>query len=401
MKQLTLPLCVLILLGCFSCGSSSEEVHRITNFPSPSLVPANDTKVENWQLNTKTENKSFLSDNIDSMIIIKPETNDNNLIGAISGIFLKGDSLIIIDASKSQNIYIFNKKGKYISSIGSRGEGPDEYGSINGVALYDNQLYVLDWIKNRLLGFPLGNGETTKRDFKNMRPDNFAVLDDSIIIASYASYFENNPFALTWIDNSGKILQTSRPFTYSLPFPAGTFKRTIDDRLLYFRNDCDTIFEICKDYIAPKYTLGLGNDFYDFVEDNKNLSREQFFKKLYTEDTSPLNMYNLYDCNQTWIIHFQKGSKAYISTVDKKTGKTSNYLRSDIQKQEVYVPFIFFPGDDKHLVTYIDNTFMDMVSATDKQRLFKTFPFLENIVLNYDFDNLNPLICIMKLKNQY
>lgn len=381
-----------------SCTGGSEEVHYIADIPNPTLYPTNSSNVINWHLSTETTNKSFLSENIDTVIIVKPETSDESLIGSISGILIHGDSIIVIDASKAQAFYVFDKSGKYLSTIGAKGEGPDEYGSINGVKLHDNNLYIIDWIKNQLISYPLNEGKIVSRTFKEMMPHNFAILNDSLILGAYASYFENNPFAITWIGNSGEILQTARPFAYTRSFPSGKFQRALDNKMLYYRHDCDTIFEIGEDFIKPIYTLGLGDNFYDFVESTQNLSRADFYKKLYTEEDSPLNMYDLYESDKMWIVHFQKGPKAYLSTVDKRTGQTKNYLRSDVKKQELYVPFVFFGVDGEHIVSCIDDTFVEKISEKDKTRLFKTFPYLEDVVSNHDFDNLNPLICIMKLK---
>lgn len=399
MNKLALILGIFITTwGAFGCTDSSDGSHSIDNIPTPTLYPTSTSNVTNWYLSTETSNKSFLSENIDTVILVKPETNDDCLIGSISGIFAHGDSIIVIDASKAQAIYVFDKDGKYISSIGTKGEGPDEYGSINAVKLNNNKLYILDWIKNQIVFYPLDKGEIGHRTFKEMRPDNFAILNNSITLGAYASYFEQNPFALTWIGENGEILQTSRPFTYTQPLPSGRFQNTFDNKILYHRNDCDTIFEIKEDCIIPIYTLGLGNHFYDFVDDNKDLSRAEFYKKLYTDDSSPLNMYDFYESNKMWIVHFQKGSKAYLSTVDKNNGKSKNYLRSDITKQEIYVPFVFFSGDGDHILSYIDNTFVEKVSEKDKAKLFEAFPYLEKTVYDYDFENLNPLICIMRLK---
>lgn len=398
MNKLAPILYTILISIAYSCSGSSEEVRSIVNVPAPSIYPTPDSNVTNWHLSTETTDKSFLSENIDTVIIVRPETNEKCLIGSISGILTRGDSIIVIDASKAQAIHIFDKYGNYISTIGNKGEGPDEYGRIDDVKLHNNRLYILDRIKNQIISYPLSDGEAMSRTFNETRPDNFAILNDSIILGAYASYFERNPFALTWIGNDGEVLETARPFTCTLDLPAGKFNHTSDGRLLYSRKDCDTIFEVGEDYIKPKYTLGIGDNFYKFVEDTKNLSRADFHKKLYTEEDSPLNMYDFYESEKQWIVHFQKGPKAFLSTVDKHSGKSKNYLRSDVKKQEVYVPFVFFPGDGEHIISYIDNTFVEKVSNQDKARLFETFPYLKDAVTDYDFENQNPLICIMRLK---
>ena len=55
------------------------------------------------------------------------ETTKDNLIGIISNIKMTNDRIFIFDSYKANALFVFDKKGKYITQIGSPGMGPGEF----------------------------------------------------------------------------------------------------------------------------------------------------------------------------------------------------------------------------------------------------------------------------------
>ena len=63
------------------------------------------------------------------------ETTKDNLIGIISNIKMTNDRIFIFDSYKANALFVFDKKGKYITQIGSPGMGPGEFAYLAGFDL--------------------------------------------------------------------------------------------------------------------------------------------------------------------------------------------------------------------------------------------------------------------------
>jgi hypothetical protein len=74
-----------------------------------------------------------------SVRFIPLETNEDILIASIGNVFQRGDTLLVYH---SERLSLFNKEGKYLSDIGSKGQGPEEFTRIRDVLVHDNLIYV-------------------------------------------------------------------------------------------------------------------------------------------------------------------------------------------------------------------------------------------------------------------
>lgn len=84
--------------------------------------------------------------------LIKLETSPSSLLGNINRIEMN-DSLIFI--SEFERLSLFTRKGKFVSQIGSKGNGPDEYIVLSSFYI-DNekqQVTIIDDYKNALLNY--------------------------------------------------------------------------------------------------------------------------------------------------------------------------------------------------------------------------------------------------------
>lgn len=76
----------------------------------------------------KTEIK--LNDLFFDFDFISLETSENSLIGSINKLIVNKNLIFILDKSKAKKIFVFNKEGKFIRTIGKIGKGPHEYTNI-------------------------------------------------------------------------------------------------------------------------------------------------------------------------------------------------------------------------------------------------------------------------------
>jgi hypothetical protein len=66
---------------------------------------------------------------IDSCTYIPLETSDRILIGRVKQLKIT-DKYIFLVNSENDSLYVFNRQGKFLNTIGTRGRGPREYRSI-------------------------------------------------------------------------------------------------------------------------------------------------------------------------------------------------------------------------------------------------------------------------------
>lgn len=93
------------------------------------------------KVNQSENTSANLSDFVENYEMIKLETNDSCLIASISHAEITRDYVFVIDRN---NLYQFDKSGKYIRKIGSRGRGPHEYTNIISFtcSVNNNRIYI-------------------------------------------------------------------------------------------------------------------------------------------------------------------------------------------------------------------------------------------------------------------
>ncbi len=82
-----------------------------------------------------------LSDIVDSVKYIKLQTDSNCVMGRVKEIIIKEKYIYALDVSQGI-IFVFDKKGKYISKLDKRGKGPGEYLNLGPFFVDDNEEFV-------------------------------------------------------------------------------------------------------------------------------------------------------------------------------------------------------------------------------------------------------------------
>ena len=77
------------------------------------------------------------------------ETNDDILIKYISMVFQRGDQFLV---SHGDRVSLFDYEGKYLYDIGSKGQGPTNFISVNNVILHNDLIYIHE-TENRIKAY--------------------------------------------------------------------------------------------------------------------------------------------------------------------------------------------------------------------------------------------------------
>ena len=142
------------------------------------------------KLSLSHEKKSIISEikSLDQILMptdtVKLETTKNSLIGSISKVCKHPKGYLILDSQITKAVYLFNDKGKFITVIGSQGQGPAEYLDPVDIGVSANgDCIILEPSQRKIMIFNSNN--TLKRLVSlrelNIYPSRFEILDKKLL----------------------------------------------------------------------------------------------------------------------------------------------------------------------------------------------------------------------------
>jgi hypothetical protein len=207
--------------------------------------------------------RSFDSDSpvYDDVKFIKLETNDSCLITDIRQIEIK-DFLIFILDTKGE-LFVFNTNGTFISKIGKYGDGPGEYAVINTFYIENNNVVIIDEVKNSLIRYDFKGNYLFAEKFPNehsFRMSRQAIpTDDNKLLLYHGINMEANmAYSLVNINNNELIGQyfSYNPIKVNFIYPYSNhpMTRTVEG-VNFILPLCDTVYCYGDSLFFPKYVV--------------------------------------------------------------------------------------------------------------------------------------------------
>lgn len=387
-------LMILLLLSFFSCSSKKNDNVILKNLKGPTEVLKINTK------NLSLDNRTKLSEISDSIWYVLLESKRESMFGVISKLIVNDKYIIVADFDISQEVFIFNNKGKFISKISKLGKGPFEYARIEDVCFWPqtNTIFIFDGDNKKIIEYDL-SGKPLREIIVSFYADNMAILDYNSFVF-YVGFRENKglKYNLLIVNNKGEIVGKSFP---------------IDDRIvtelskcapfyyykedLYFSPDYESnTYKITKNSIKRKYTL-------DFM--GKNMPVEMIYNKKSKEIDKEIskNKYAYSDVQFesenfvfAQVIAEDFNIFQYIYSKKEKRGKLFNNPLNDLPNSFINTLFVGNIGD----VFYgtIDSELLLMIKD-DLLKSQKKFPKNNNLInmfLNFK-ETDNPILCFCRI----
>lgn len=259
--------CLYCIIACLSsqfilsCVNKKEQTKTTTDtIEYPLRIP--------FETAVGSERDLKLSEIADSVRLIPLETTDVSLLNRImKGGILKSSKYWFLFSF--QNVYQFTEGGKFVRTIGSRGNGPGEYSSVACIDIDETigHVYVLSPGKN----INVYDMETGRYLYTRKAPSfsswSFAMLNDSVSACFQYNLSGQEKSRILVADADGDIIKSfSRSDLFDVKTDYVTLLHFDDDRYMFRNKDMvcykeyynDTLFVVTSDSLKPRYIFDLG-----------------------------------------------------------------------------------------------------------------------------------------------
>jgi hypothetical protein len=378
MKKIEHLFCLFCIISlCISCKNTQPDAH---NIEAVYTVNLDDIKPEG----VLPLNVSAIFKSVKTIIL---EEHDYAVIGMIKELQVFEDNIFILDNYFAKKLFVFDKNGKFIRQIGSQGQGPGEYLSIEDFCINreKREIYLLDDYNNKVFVYNLDTGKylnTVKISTDESSCKYLAYCDNKLYTAIVPyDYKKKNNLLMELNLKTGEQKEYLDADTYNygwnrLLFTANNFfSAKLSNSPIFLALYMNTIFNIDKDGIHPYLTVNHKN----WVKSSDMLSPEEL-KQRQTDQLSVLM-----SKNRTWLMQpdyletnkhicfnlnlsFNNEYRSYIAMFDKDMRETHiyNYFHNDLRGQigsDLMVRFY----DSNAAYEYIDPESMPMFAAAIKK----------------------------------
>ena len=266
----------------------------------------------------------LLSDIVDDVEYVKLETTDDCLLAGTARVFITNDDIYTLNNYSDYKLLRFDRKtGKFISQIGSIGQGPKEMINPCFVFAKDSLVYVTSTSMDKIYVYTNENQFVRSVPFCKDRScfedgvgQTISVIDHQYIIrhpGQLQSQFNYNQYiAAEVIDmNSNRLFamrDTSDVYGIMLTLDWDPVRWYYKGNINFYNEPDRTVYAVTKDSIIPRYHFNLGDNKWP-VMDGK-LTKE-FFKYIKFKSFRETEDY-LY-------LYWNQSQKGYFARFNKKT----------------------------------------------------------------------------------
>lgn len=357
-----------------------------------------------------------LSTFVESISYIPLETSDESLMARVSEIIIKDTYIYAVD-SEQKIVFIFDKKGGFVSKLDRRGEGPDEYLSMQGVLVDDEEtaitvfdyrgansrtinydVHTLEPIDKNPLFLPNGSAVRKEKEkdiyyFAAQQQEN--TINDEITNADIIAVGENNTQKALFKKN----IETGGRFFG--PF-AESFTTNEDGDIIASLMYSNTFFRLSDMEAYPVLKVDFGEHNMDSAVGLKSTLDQMDY--LYGEESAEGMAYfpvlNTYNADMlAFTYYYKENSKTHVHHyIDLKSGNRKFHVRdivNDLTRFPDKVYICSYSLNIRHQV-YQDGYLVDVFFPADQiKEKSAEIPGLGKV----DRED-NPIIVLMKIREE-
>ncbi|MGL5682078.1 MAG: 6-bladed beta-propeller [Marinifilaceae bacterium] len=352
-------------------------------------------------LDTASINK--LNHEISNIVYLPLETNKDCIIGEISNIIYTKDYIFILDKMK-QCIHQFDKNGKFIKHLGSRGKARNEFMRIRSFFIDEvlSQIGIYCEMKQQILLYDIEHG-----NFINSKP--IGLLLDNIIKHEDQYYFycgrlPNQDFFKGTFPSQYRLvsLDNDSSFNHYLrtdynPELLNTSLTSNSESSLYIYHDSVRVMERCNSTILQIFDNNIKNKYYvDFGKlslncdfyDNTEIISESLLKRL--DNKKYCRLSEFIEIDDYIYLEYLTQNRLLSSIYSKKTNEVFNFGVLWLSPDGIGMPRIINKKDNFLIGVYESENLLRMI-GTNKHKLNTSLMNIYNTVQKTD----NPILCFV------
>ena len=329
-NQLIYAILFLATAAFSACSSSPKQENKEVNTPSEKSFYELDLSKDFSGSDNQT---LLLSDIVEDVEYVKLETTDDCLVaGSVVG-FITNDDIYTLNNYSDEKLLRFDRKtGKFISQIGSIGQGPKEMINPCFVFAKDSLVYVTSSSMDKVYVYTNENQFIRsvpfckdRSSFEDGVGQTISVIDHQYIVrhpGQLQSQFNYNQYmAAEVIDmNSNRLFamrDTSDVYGIMLTLDWDPVRWYYKGNINFYNEPDRTVYAVTKDSIIPRYHFNLG--------DNKWPVKSE---KLTMEYIKHIKFKSFRETEDYLYLYWNQREKGYFARFNKKTEKL------DVQEQE-------------------------------------------------------------------
>ncbi|MDR1224141.1 MAG: 6-bladed beta-propeller [Tannerella sp.] len=305
--------CIILLFSC-SCQNGDEQKLKTVFFDKFSRVPLHE---------------------ILELSYIKPETTDSCLFGFFDQIATVKDFLLILEDDK---VFVFDKKGSYITQINCRGEGPGEYLSLASFFIdeKDGMICLIDDLSKKALFFGLDDFQFVSEMKMPFTASCASFLPDGTVI------WNNREYLPEGVCRNDHFVQTDRNMNIAGSFVKKEFISgyLTSSQISIYNVEGNTfactpfspvIYRICQNEVSPSFQLSFFDRQFppgEFLRE-KSANNASYINALMKSDY--VSHFSVGESTHDLCVFYIAGEQRFVGLYDKTNERTYHYTFDDFQ----------------------------------------------------------------------
>ena len=327
---LNLLLCSSLFAACGSGGNKTSSERQVTE-DGVTVIP----------MNTQPGDVLNLSDFAESIELIPLETTDDCLIGWIPEIIATKNHYILISGvgpTDFQHLYVYDKKGKFIRQISSRGQGGEEFLEVRDIDVVGDSIIKMGDVY-ALRTFNLEGKQLSSKRIDGTVEEIVSMKGKTIMFKAANREAKSAENLLYHYDEKDVFQQSFFEVPYMASRIASFFINpralTKDDKFIYFHYPYNSyIYQIDAETLeySPKYKIDHGDRTFTWNMFDENVAsvKDWVTQSKKEKNASTCQILSL---NDYFLFTTRDNDRNYYLTLySNRTGKvlSGNKLKDDI-----------------------------------------------------------------------
>ena len=397
-KKMKKYLLLSIVFSLFLCGCTQKQSES-NESSGMETIPITDFETYNGRFSEFAE----------AVEMIPLEFTDESILGEIKKVVLSEDFIFVMERFNSAGIYTFDRNGKFLYRIGSRGQGPKECADVDDFSINekDRLIYIYDSVRKKVFVFSFDN-EFIKTIPMDYSATNMEYQDGLFYLYREDARYGVPLYSLVIKDINGDLVEKYYPMS-DLPKSHDCVFCKRENDILFAQDMNDSVFVLSGEKLSPVYYI----DYKDrsmAPEDRMDIKHDvRRSIDVLLEKRTIAGIQGVFEIHDKVFIKSINVIVPVLSIYDKvkKEVKTYQYWNDDFlfigsgHPIGQYKDYLLLLQDVEQIqgsLDYFDRWIEDGYLDLNKNKADKIRKLVDEKLPNRDTDECNPVLFMVKVK---